>query len=164
MELLMPGLGLIFWMTVSFGLVLYILKKFAWKPILNVINQREKQLAKSFSDAKRIDYEMSQLAVVKTSKLAEAEQIREEIIAKAHADAERIIEEAREKAREEARIIGERADELIAAYKKEAMQEIKAQLSALSLDLAEKVLREEFSDRERNARYVDKLLEKVTHN
>ena len=160
----MPGLGLIFWMTLAFGLVLYILKKFAWKPILQVLNEREKQLEKSFSDARRIEYELTQLDAVKTTKMAEAEQIREEVIAKAHADAEKIVAEAKEKAREEARIIAQKADELIAIYKKQAMEEIKSQLSVLSLDMAEKVLKEEFSDRSRNARYVNKLLEEVGKN
>lgn len=164
MELLMPGLGLIFWMTVSFGFVLLILKKYAWKPILNVLNQREKKLAKAFSDAKRIEYEMSQLAVLKTDKVAEAEKLYEEITAKAHAEGERIIESAKEKAREEARIISEKTDEMINKYKKEAMMEIRSQLSALSLDIAEKVLNEEFSDRERNTRYIHKLLEEVAAN
>ncbi len=164
MELLMPGLGLIFWMTISFGFVLLILKKYAWRPILHVLNQREKHLAKSFSDAKRIEYEMSQLATLKASKVAEAEMTYEEITARAYADAEKIIEKAKEKAREEARLITEKTDELINTYKKEAMEEIKGQLSDLSLDIAEKVLKEEFSDRERNARYVNKLLEEVTVN
>ncbi len=160
----MPGLGLVFWMTMAFGLVLYILKKFAWKPILYVLNEREKQLAKSFSDAKRIEYELTQLDAVKTTKMAEAQKIREEVIAKAHTEAEKIVAEAKEKAREEARIIAERADELIATYKKQAMEEIKGQLSMLSLDIAEKVLKEEFSDRSRNARYVNRLLEEVGKN
>jgi len=160
----MPGLGLIFWMTVSFGFVLLILKKYAWKPILNVLNQREKKLAKAFSDAKRIEYEMSQLAVLKTDKVAEAEKLYEEITEKAHAEGERIIESAKEKAREEARIISEKTDEMINKYKKEAMMEIRSQLSALSLDIAEKVLNEEFSDRERNTRYIHKLLEEVAAN
>ncbi len=164
MELLMPGLGLIFWMTVSFGFVLLILKKYAWKPILHVLNQREKQLAKSFSDARRIEYEMSQLAVIKSTRIAEADKMHSEITAKARLDAEKIIEEAKQKAMEEARIISEKADEMVEAYKKQAMLEIRGQLSSLSLDIAEKVLQEEFSDRSRNASYVNKLLEKVAAN
>lgn len=164
MELLMPGLGLIFWMTVAFGLVLIILKKYAWKPILNVLNQREAKLAQSLANAKRIEKEMASLAEMKTAKVAEAEQIFNETTKKAHAEAEKIIEEAREKARLEAKEIMDRADELTEAYKKEAMREIQSQLSALSLDIAEKVLHEEFSDRDRNARYVKKLLEQVVEN
>lgn len=164
MELLMPGLGLIFWMTVAFGVVLVILKKYAWKPILNVLNQREAKLAQSFANARRIEKEMAQLAEIKTVKIAEVEIACKEKTAKAHEEAEKIIDEAREKARLEAREIMDRADELIAAYKKEAMREIQGQLSALSLDIAEKVLHEEFSDRERNARYVKKLLDQVVEN
>lgn len=160
----MPGLGLIFWMTVAFGIVLVILKKYAWKPILNVLNQREAKLAQSLANAKRIEKEVAQLAELKSAKIAEAEKLYDETTAKAHVDAEKIIDEAREKARQEAKDIMDRADELIAAYKKEAMREIQSQLSALSLDIAEKVLHEEFSDRERNARYVKKLLDQVVEN
>ncbi len=164
MELLMPGLGLIFWMTVAFGCVLYILRKYAWKPILEVLNERENLLAKSFKEAKRVEYEMSQLAAVKTEKLAEAEKAREKIIARAQKDAEGIVEEAREKAREEARILSENAEEMAKKYKREAMKEIRDQLSALSIDLAEKILKEEFSDKQRNAVYVSKLLDEVALN
>ncbi|TVR38804.1 MAG: ATP synthase F0 subunit B [Bacteroidia bacterium] len=164
MELLMPGLGLIFWMTVSFGFVLLILKKYAWKPILNVLNKREKELAKSFSDAKRIEYEMSQLATIKTTKIAEAEKIHDQIIAKAKEEAESIVAQARERAREEARIIAEKSDELIENYKKAAILELKSQLSTLSMDIAEKIINEEFSDRDRNVRYVNKLLNSVAEN
>ena len=164
MELLMPGLGLVFWMTVAFGCVLYILRKYAWKPILEVLNERENLLANSFKDAKRVEYEMSQLAAVKTEKLAEAEKAREMIIARAKKDAENIVEEAREKAREEARLLSENAEEMAKKYKREAMQEIRDQLSALSVDLAEKILKEEFSDKQRNATYVSKLLDEVALN
>lgn len=164
MELLMPGLGLVFWMTIAFGFVLLILKKYAWGPILNVLQERENILAQSFSDAKRIEQEISQLATLKTEKIAEAEKKYKEITAKAHLDADKIIEDAREKAREEARLITEKADEMVDAYKQEAMREVKSQLSALSLEIAEKVLLEEFSDKERNARYVNKLLDEVVMN
>ena len=164
MELLMPGLGLVFWMTVAFGFVLLILKKYAWAPILNVLHERENKLAQSFSDAKRIEAEISQLAVMRTEKIAEAEEKHKEIVSKAQIDAERIIEEAREKARQEARLITEKADEMVEAYKQEAMREVRSQLSALSLDIAEKVLLEEFSDKQRNARYVNKLLDEVVMN
>ncbi len=160
----MPGLGLVFWMAVSFGFVLLILKKYAWKPILQVLNQREKQLAKSFSDARRIEYEMSQLATLKTTRVAEADQAAAEIIAEARAEAERIVAGAREKAKEEASSIASKTDELLEKYKKEAMQEIKGQLSTLSLEIAEKVLREEFSDRDRNLKYVSRLLDDVAIN
>ncbi len=164
MELLMPGLGLIFWMTVAFGCVLLILKKYAWKPILEVLHARETKLAQAFSDARRIEKEMAELASIKSAKMAEAEKQAHAITARAQEDGERIIEEAREKARAEARLITEKADELVAAYKQEAMREVKSQLSALSLEIAEKVLHEEFSDKDRNARYVNKLLDEVAMN
>ncbi len=160
----MPSLGLIFWMTVAFGCVLYILRKYAWKPILEVLYDREQLLAKSFKDARRIEFEMTQLAAVKTEKLAEAEKEREMIIARAEKDATRILEDARENAREETRILAESAEEMVNKYKKEAMQEIKDQLSALSVELAEKILKEEFSDKQRNTIYVRKLLDEVAVN
>ena len=164
MELLMPGLGLVFWMTVAFSIVLYILRKYAWGPILEVLYERERQMAKSVSDAKRIEHELAGLDEIKRVRMADAEQYGEELKSKARLEAEQIIELAREKAREEARLIAEKADELVASYKREALREIKGQLSSLSLDMAEKVIREEFSDRERNARYVGKLLDEVAVN
>ncbi len=164
MELLMPGLGLIFWMTVAFGIVLFILKKYAWKPILQVIYAREQQMEKSFSDAKRINHEMSQLEAMKSTKIAEADTAYEEIIAKARADAETIIAEAKDRAHDEAREIGEKAEELIKQYKDEAFRQIKSQISRLSMDIAEKVLTEELSDRERNSHYVRKLLDEIEVN
>lgn len=160
----MPGLGLVFWMTVAFGVVLYVLKKYAWKPVLNVLNAREKQLAKSFSDAKRIEHEMSQLATVKSEKLAEAGRVYDEITAKAHEDAKKIIADAKEKAEQEAREISEKTEELMQQYKEEAFRQIKSQISVLSIEIAEKVLKEELGDRERNSRYVGSLLDKIEVN
>ncbi len=164
MELLMPGLGLIFWMTVAFGIVLFILKKYAWEPILQVMYAREQQLEKTFTDAKRIEHEMTQLDTMKSTKIAEAEKAYDEMIAKAHADAEKIISEAREKAADEAREIGEKTEEMIEKYKEEAFRQIKSQISALSMDIAEKVLTEELSDRNRNSHYVSKLLDEIKVN
>ncbi len=164
MELLMPGLGLIFWMTVAFGIVLFILKKYAWKPILQVMYAREQQLEKSLSDAKRISYEMSQLETMKSKKIAEADKAYEEIIAKAHSQAGSIISEAREKAQDEAREIGQKTAELMEQYKAEAFRQIKSQISTLSMDIAEKVLKEELSDRKRNTLYVSKLLDEIEVN
>ncbi len=160
----MPGLGLIFWMTIAFGLVVYILKKFAWKPILLMLQERERQLVKSQSDARRIEMEMTQLSQLRARKLAEGEKLVEQMTIEAHSKAEAILEEAREKAREEARIIISRADETVEAFKKEAMQEIRAQISSLSIDMAEKILEDEFSDRDRNTHYVDMLLDKLVLN
>ena len=164
MELLMPGLGLIFWMTLSFGIVLLILKKYAWKPILNVLNERQGKLAQSFENARRIEKEVAQLAEMKTKRIAEAEKLFDEKVEQAHAEAEKIIADAKEKAREEARMITDKADEMVEAYKKEALREVKSQITALSLDIAEKIIVEEFSDRARNAQYVNKLLDKVVMN
>ncbi|MDR4988897.1 MAG: F0F1 ATP synthase subunit B [Bacteroidales bacterium] len=164
MELLMPGLGLIFWMTVAFGFVMLILKKYAWKPILNVLHQREIKLAQSFSDAKRIEQEMTQLEVRKQAKIEETDKLCQEMTARAKEEAVQIIEEAREKALAEAKLITDQADEMVQAYKRQAMEEVRSQLSALSLDIAEKILEEEFSDRDRNARYVDKLLTDMVMN
>ncbi len=164
MELLMPGLGLIFWMTVAFGTVLIILKKYAWKPVLSVLNAREKQLAKSFSDARRIEHEMAQLATVKTEKIAEAEKAYEDILGRAQADARKIIADARQKAEDEAREIEEKTEEIMQQYKEDAFRKIKGQISSLSIEIAEKILLEELSDRERNSRYVSSLLDKIEVN
>ncbi len=164
MELLMPGLGLIFWMTLSFGLVLYVLKKYAWGPILGMLDERERNLAKAKSDARRVAHELSQLDALKSARVVEADRIFAETTAKAREEADIIVQQAREKAREEARLIVEQTDALLETYKKQAMREIRSQISVLSMDMAEKILQEEFSDKERNARYVNKLLDELQLN
>jgi len=164
MELIKPGLGLIFWMTVSFGMVLLILRKFAWQPILANIRARERTIARSLINARRMEEEMLGLEKLKAEKAAEIEKLAREMMLQANMEADKILDESRKKALDEAAKILDDANGVIESQKKAAMMEIKDQVASLSVEIAEKVLQEEFSDKEKSSRYVHQLLEKVMLN
>lgn len=164
MELITPGLGLIFWMTVSFSIVLLVLRKYAWRPILANIQARERTIAKSLINARRMDEETLKFEKLKMRKMADLELQTQDNLKQAMEDAGKIVDQARKKATEEAGKILNEAHLVIEAQKKAAMMDIKNQIARLSIDMAEKVLQEEFSDKEKSNRYVDQLLDKTILN
>jgi F-type H+-transporting ATPase subunit b len=164
MELVTPGIGLIFWMTLSFGLVLYILRKFAWNPILGTIKEREHYIASAIRDSKRVQRELAQLDETKEKILHQAREEAISVLKNAKVEGEQIIRKAQEQAREEADTIIENAKNLINAEKRAAEREIRQQIILLSVDLAQSVLQEEFSDKEKKSRYVSKLLDDIQLN
>ena len=164
MELITPGLGLIFWMAISFGLVLLVLRKYAWRPILGAIRARERTIARSLINAKRMEEEMQHLEEVKRQRLAEAENLHHQMVERARQEAGDLLIRAGKEARKEAaRILGE-AEKAVEAQKRLAMMEVRDQIASLSLDMAQQVLQEEFSDRERNERFVGELLDRMILN
>ncbi len=164
MELVTPGIGLIFWMTLAFGLVLYILRKFAWNPILSTIKEREQYIANSIRASKRVQREMAQLDDTKEKIMIVAREEAEEVIKKAKAEGDQIIRKAQDKAREESTRIIDAAKKMIHIERKAAEREIKQQIVLLSLDLAQNVLEDEFSDKEKKSQYVSKLLDDIQLN
>lgn len=164
MELVSPGIGLIFWMTLSFGLVLIILRKFAWQPILSTIKEREHYIAGSIRYSKKIEREMAELDATKEKLLLIAKNDANELIKQAKQDGEAIIQKAQLQARKEAEQIIESAKNSILAERKAAEKEIREQIVLLSLDVAQKVIREEFEDVQKKNQYINKLLEDVQLN
>ena len=164
MELITPGLGLVVWMGLSFGLVLLILRKYAWKPILSTIRARERTIVRSLVNARHIEEEMQKVEALKSQRLEEAELIYRQMLERAERDAgalaEKIIADARLEAN---RQLGD-AGKVIDAQKRKAMLEIRDQIAGLSLEMAERVLEEEFRDRERSSRYVSQLLDQLILN
>ncbi len=164
MELVTPGLGLIFWMTLSFGLVLFILRKFAWKPILGTIKERENYISDSIRQSKRIQRELAELDVTKEKLLLQAKEKADEMLRQAKRDGEEVIKKAQIQARKEAGQIVETAKNSILAERKAAEREIREQIVKLSIDVAQKVLKEEFLDAGKKNEYVGKLLEDIQLN
>ncbi len=164
MELVTPGLGLIFWMTLSFGLVLIILRKFAWKPILGAIRERENFIANSIRQSKRIQRELAELDGTKEKLLLQAKEKAEEVLRQAKIDGEEVIIKAQAQARKEATQIVEAAKNSILAERKAVEREIREQIVLLSMDVAQKVLKEEFLDAGKKNKYVGKLLEDIQLN
>jgi len=164
MELVSPGLGLIFWMTLAFGIVLLILRKYAWRPILNTIHERERAISQSLRDAQHIQRELAALEQVKQSKLKEAEKLRLELLAQARNEADEMLRSARTKASDEASQLMEDAKRAVEAQRKAAINEIRGQIALLSIDIAEKVLEKELKDKKAGQQLVNQLLDRVILN
>jgi len=164
MELIYPGLGLIFWMTLSFLLLFFILKKFAWKPILNMLHEREKTIDDALHAADIAREEMKLLKLDNEKLLKDAKIEREKIVAEARHLKEKILEEARQRGNEEAQRMIEAAREAIRFEKMAAITELKNQVALFSIDIAEKVLSEEFLVSSKQKQLINNLLDEINFN
>jgi F-type H+-transporting ATPase subunit b len=164
MELVQPGLGLIFWMTISFALLLWILAKFAWKPIMKGLKEREQSIDEALHAADKAREEMKQLQFTNEQLLKEAKEERDNILRDARKVKESIIEEAREKANAEAIRIIDNAKETIEYEKLAAIHDMKNQVADLSIEIAEKLIRLELSNKEKHNELIQRLLKEVKEN
>ena len=161
MELVTPGLGLIFWMTIAFVVVLYILGKYAWKPILKALREREESIDQALHAADKAREDMKQLQFDNEKLLAEAKEERDGILRDAHKVREKLIEEARQRANEEANRIIQSARETIENEKMAAVTDLKNQLASLSIEIAEKLLAQKLADDPKQQELVSRLLKEV---
>ena len=164
MQIINPGLGLIFWMTLAFLIVLFVLTKFAWKPILASLKEREDSIEDALQAAEEAKKEMAALKAKNEELLKKAREERDAMLADARKIKEQIIGEAREKANKEASIIVEDAREQINSEKQAALVELKNLIATYSIQIAEKVLQQELSDSKKQQAYVDKLLKETNLN
>ena len=164
MELVTPHLGLIFWMTLSFGIVIWILGKFAWKPIMKAIKEREESIDGALRAAEKAKEEMSQLVFSNEQLVREAKEERDGMLRDARKIRDNIIIEAKTKAEEEARRIVENAKENIHFEKMAALTDLKNQIAILSIEIAEKIMKEDLSKNEKQKELVAKLLNEVKFN
>ncbi|UBM62288.1 F0F1 ATP synthase subunit B [Candidatus Sulfidibacterium hydrothermale] len=164
MQLINPGIGLVFWMTVAFLMVLFILGKFAWPAILKGLKEREQSIQEALDAAKEAQEQMKRLKMDNEKMLKEAMEERDEILAEARKMKDKIISEAKEKAEKEAAGIVENAKEKINNEKTAALREIKSTVAEYSIEIAEKILREELKDKARQKAYIEKLLEETHLN
>jgi len=164
MEIVSPGIGLILWMTVSFAALIFILRRYAWKPILKSLNDREESIDEALNQANKAREEMSNHKADNELLLKEAQEERNVILRDARKVKDSIIEEARTKASEEANKIVENAKERIENEKMAAMTDLKNQIAALSIDVAEKILERELSTDARQEEYIKKLINNSNFN
>jgi len=164
MQLINPGIGLIFWMTVSFLVVLFILGKFAWPAILKGLKEREQSIQEALDSAKEAQEQMKRLKMDNDKLLKEAMEERDAILAEARKMKDKIIGEAKGKATDEASAIVESAKEKINSEKQAALREIKSTVAEYSIEIAEKILREELKDKAKQKQYIEKLLKETSLN
>lgn len=164
MELVKPAIGLIFWMCLTFGILLFILRKFAWKPILNALNERETSIQNALDTAKKAREEMANLKADNEKIIAEAKTERDLILKEAREIKEKMILEAKDRAGKEAEKIVAIARENIQNEKMAAITELKNQVAHLSIEIAEKILKQELSEKDKQKSIVKNLLEDVKMN
>jgi F-type H+-transporting ATPase subunit b len=164
MELVTPAFGLIFWMLVSFGIIFWILKKFAWKPILNMLNERETSIQNALDSAEKAKEEMKALQSSNEKILADARTERDQLLKDAREIREKMIAEAKSLAAKEGDRLLAAARENIQNEKMAAITELKNQVATLSIEIAEKILKSELSSDEKQKTLVNTLLKDVNLN
>jgi F-type H+-transporting ATPase subunit b len=146
MGLVTPNPGTLFWMVIIFGIVLFILGKFAWKPILKMLKDREESIANALSSADKAREEVAGLKADNEKIMREARREKDEILKEAKDLKDKIIAEAKEKANIEAQKSVEQARVQIESEKIAAISEIRKQVAELSVKIAEKLIKKELSD------------------
>jgi F-type H+-transporting ATPase subunit b len=164
MNLITPQFGLIFWMVVTFLTVLFILKKFAWKPILSALTEREKNIQDALDTAKKTKEEMTALKADNERLIQEARAERDQMLREARDTKDAIIAESKSKAQAEANKILAAARDTINTEKNAAITELKNQVASMSIEIAEKILRHELSNDEKQKALVNNLIKDISLN
>lgn len=146
MDLLTPKLGLFFWALLIFLILVMLLKKYAWKPIMGAIKDREDGIQKSIDEAKKVRAEMANLKSENEALLSQARAERENMLKEARTMGEEIVAKSRRDAEAEYKRMVEKALEDIRSEKMRALVDVKNQLATLSIEVAEKVLRQELTN------------------
>jgi len=158
MDLLIPEFGTIIWAFIGFSITLFILAKFAWKPLLNGLKQRDNSIAQALLAAETAKRDVSLLHTESEKLLAEAKIERDKIVQEARQLKESMLSEAREQAKKEGHKLIEDARNAIKNERTAAIQEIKKQVAELSVSISEKILMHELADTEKQRELIDKSI------
>jgi len=158
------SIGLFFWQTVLFLALLFLLRKFAWKPILNAVNDREEGIKNALDSAEKAKLEMQNLQADNEKLLKKARAERESMLKEAREIKNKMIDDAKDEAREAAGKLIVQAKASIETEKKAAIAELKSQVANLSIDIAEKVVRDELSNKDKQVKLVESMLGEATLN
>ncbi len=164
MDLLNPSVGLVVWMTFSFILLMLLLKKFAWKPILSMIKNREESISLALNAAKEAEAKLVSLQADNEKLLAEARKERDEMLKIARETKEKIVASAEAEAREKADKIAKEANEAIQLEKQKAITELRNEVANLSIQVAESIIKKELNTDEQQKDLVNKLVSDITFN
>ena len=159
MDLITPEFGLVFWTLVTFFILLVILKKFAWKPILGAVSEREEGIKNALASAENARTEMENLQSDNERILKEARHEREVMLKEARELKNKIIDDAKEEAKRQSDKLVRQAQETILTEKKAAISDLKAEVAKVSISIAEKVIRGELSDADKQEKLVNSMLD-----
>lgn len=155
------SLGLFFWQTLLFVGLLLLLAKYAWKPILSAVEERENTIKDSLEAAEKAKADMEAVQADNKRILKEARAERDVLLAEAKKTSTQLINEAKDAAKTEADKIAASAQEAIQQEKNAAINDIKAQVASLSVDIAQKVLQGELADQKKQEQLVEKLVKEI---
>lgn len=164
MDLLTPELGLFFWTLLAFLIVFLILKKFAWKPILQSLGEREKGIADSIASADRVRKEMAAMQSENEAMMQQAREERSAMLKEGKEMKDRIVNEAKDLAKMEANKIILDAQQQITQQKMAAVTEVKNQIGLMAVEVAEKILRKQLAGTEAQNSYADLLAQDIKLN
>jgi len=162
MSLLTPDSGLLFWMILSFGIVLVILSKYGFPVIVKAIEERKAYIENSLETARKANEQLANIQKEGERILAEAKEKQSLILKEAMSEKEHIIDEARQKAVAEAHLQIEEATRRIREEKERAIREVRAEITDLSIAIAEKVMREKISRDNSQEVIINKLLDEMS--
>jgi F-type H+-transporting ATPase subunit b len=164
MNLLTPEFGLLIWTLLAFLVVFWVLGKFAWPAIVKGLKAREQGIADSLASAEKIKAEMAQLKNENEALLAKAREERAQLLKEARETKDKIINEAKDQAKVEANKIITEAQAAINTQKMAALTEVKNQVGKLVIEVTEKVLRKELSNKEAQEAHIKDLVNEVKLN
>jgi len=161
MQLLTPALGLIIWTLLAFLIVFFILKKYAWPAIIGGLKKSEETIAESLATAEKIKAEMSQMKNENEALIAKAREERAQMLKEARETKDKIINEAKEQSKLEANKIITEAQVAIDAQKMAALTEVKNQVGKLVIEVTEKILRKELTNKQAQEEHIKSLVNEV---
>lgn len=156
--------SLLFWATLIFIILFFLLSKFAWKPILSAVKQREDSINNALDAAEEARKQMANLKADNERLLAEARAERDAMLKEAKELKDKIVAEAKDEAHREGQKLIEQAKQTIEAEKKVAVAQLKSQVASLSIEIAEKVMKTELSDEKKQTALIDEYLKGATLN
>lgn len=161
MNLITPEFGLLFWQTITFLFLLLLLSRFAWKPIMSSLREREETIEGALRSAELARQEMTKLRADNERLLDEARAERDAMMRKAQQTADAIVEEAKNKAAAESNRIVESARAAIQSERQAAIDDIRRQVATLSVDIAEKVIRRQINGDTQQRQLVDQFVKDI---
>ncbi|MBT6163453.1 MAG: F0F1 ATP synthase subunit B [Crocinitomicaceae bacterium] len=162
--LLTPAFGTVVWASIAFLVVMFLLRRFAWGPILSALSDREQSIAGALSQAEKVRQEMADLSVSNENQMKEARAERDRMMREAREMADQMVADAKNKAKEAADKEVASAKDAIAVERKAAIAELKAEVGGLSLEIAERLLREKLESTEEQKALVNRLIDESPLN
>jgi F-type H+-transporting ATPase subunit b len=164
MELVTPSIGLLFWSALAFFILLFVLGKFAWKPITQALKEREDSIDEALKSAEVARLQLESLKTDNQRLLNEARVERDKLLKEANEIKDQILAKAKSDAKSEGDKMITAAKEAIEMEKVNAMNQLKTQVANLTVDLAEKILRKKMEDRSQQEIFVNDSLKNITLN